>query len=73
LGVSPHADSGLHVCGKFGAAKEEGVDIICQHDLFEDSPLDHEIEAGIFEFLFEAEELLEQAGLFRVGWLESEG
>lgn len=29
-----------------GVAEQEGVGIICEIDLFEDSPFDHDIEAG---------------------------
>lgn len=48
LRVSAHSDSGIHIRGELGAAKEKGVvkGIIIHDDLGEHSSLDHQIETG---------------------------
>ena len=48
LRVSAHSDSGIHIRGEFGAAKEEGVGegIIIQDDFSEHPSLDHQIKTG---------------------------
>ena len=75
FGVSPHADSGVHVMRQLGTSKEEGVGLgaVAQNDLCKDAPFDDQIEVLPLQLFLNAEDLIEDAGFFRIGLLKSEG
>lgn len=73
LGIDSYTDSGLCIGGQLWATKEEGVGLLCEVNLLDDAPFYHEVEACVLELFFEAEDLIEGAGVLRVGLLETQG
>ena len=60
---------------QLGTPKEEGVGLgaIAQDNLCKDAPFDDQIETLPLQLFLNAKDLIEDAGLFRVGLLKSEG
>jgi hypothetical protein len=75
FGVSPHADPGVHVMRQFGTSKEEGVGLgaVTQDNLGKEAPFDDQIKVLPLQLFLNAKDLLEDAGIFRIGILKSEG
>ena len=75
LRVTSDANPGLHVRGELRAAKEEGVILgtVIQSDFCDEPPFDDKIEIGLLEFILKVEDLVEDAGVFRVGLLKAKG
>jgi len=73
LRVTSDADSSIHVRGELRAAKEEGVilDTVIQSDLCDETSFDDKIEIGFSECILKVEDLVEDAGVFRVGLLKA--
>jgi hypothetical protein len=78
LGINSYTDSGLCIGGQLWATEEacparDGIGLLCEVNLLDDAPFYHEVEARVLELFFEAEDLIEGAGVFRVGLLETQG
>jgi len=75
FGVSPYADPGVHVMRQLGTSEGEGVGFgrIHHRNLCKDTPLDDQIEVLPLQLFLNAKDLVEDAGLFRIGLLKSEG
>jgi len=60
---------------QLGTSKEEGVGLgaVAQNDLRENAPFDDQIEVLSLQLLLNAKDLIEDAGLFRIGLLKTEG
>ena len=75
FGVSPHADPGVHVMRQLGTSKEEGVGLgaVAQNDLRENAPFDDQIEVLSLQLFLNAKDLIEDAGIFRIGLFQNKG
>ncbi len=75
LRVEANPDAGVLIGGKPGAAKEEGICLgaVPYNDAGDCPSLDHEIETGALKLLLEREDLIEDAWLVGIGFLEGKG
>ena len=75
FGIAPHADSGIQIARQFGAAEEEGIGFgaVAKGDFGKDAPFDDQVQMGLLQFFLNPEDLVEDAWLFRIGLLETEG
>jgi len=75
FGVSSDADSRVGIVRHFGTPEEEGIGFGgVPHDNFRKDPsFDHQIEPCLLKFFLDAKDLVEDAGLFRIGLLQAEG
>ena len=74
FGVSPHADPGINVVRQLGTSKEEGVrfGVVAQDDFRKDPPFDDQVEVFPLQSFLNAKDLIEDAGILRIGHLKSE-
>jgi hypothetical protein len=75
LRVTTDSDSGIHIGREFRAAKGEGICVgaVIQDDFGDHRSLDDYIESSFLELLFEAEDLIEDAGFVGIGLLKAKG
>jgi hypothetical protein len=75
LRIVTNADSCVHIGGQLGTAKEErtGSYAAAQNDAGNQSSFDGEIETCSLNLFLQAEDLFEDAGLVRVGFLKAKG
>jgi hypothetical protein len=75
LRVTTDSDSGIHIGREFRAAKGEGIFIgaVIQDDFGDHPSLEDDIESGSLKVLFEAEDLIEDAGFVGIGLPEAKG
>ena len=59
---------------QLGTSEEEGIGLgaVAHDDFCKDSPLDDQIEVFPLQFFPNAEDLIEDAGLFRIGLCQAE-